>query len=155
MLAAVRRDPRRVAELAKLTADDEWLVALRALDVLEKLAHEQPAWVQPHRRVFIGPLADSQQWELHLQIVRALPLLRWRPPERKRVIAILKRDLSHPQKFVRAWALDSLATFSQTDRRLTRDVQRALAAFERSGSRALSARARLIRERLVPKTKQR
>lgn len=82
---------------------------MRAFDLLEKIAHEHPDCVQPHKRLFIGPFADSDKWEVRLQIVRALPLLKWTFGERKRVVAILRRDLEHPQKFVRAWALDSLA----------------------------------------------
>jgi hypothetical protein len=146
--ALVLKAPARVAELAALAEEREWLVAMRAMDLLEKLAHQHPDWVQPHRRLFIGPLADSEKWEIRLQIVRALPLLSWTARERRRVIEILRRDLEHPQKFVRAWALDSLATFAVEDRRLVPDVLRSLDAFERSRSKALSARARQIRARL-------
>jgi hypothetical protein len=67
-------------------------------------------------------------------------------------VAILLRDGEHPQKFVRTWALDSLARFAQTDPRLVPDVLRHLLRFERSGSKALMARGRRIRERLRPGT---
>jgi len=144
----VRGDPGRVAELAALAEDDDWLVSMRALDLLEKLAHEQPEWVEPYRDVFLGRLAESDEWEVHLQIVRALPLFDWRPAERARAVTILRRDLGHPQKFVRAWALDSLATFSARDARLRPLVERALRAFEASRSKALITRARHIRGRL-------
>lgn len=145
----VRRAPARVAELAALAHDSDWLVAMRAVDLLEKLAREHPAWVQPHKRVFLGPLADAEQWEIRLQVVRVLPLLRWTPRERKRVVEILERDVNHPQKFVRAWALDGLASYAGRDDTLRDAVRRHLAAFERSGSKALATRARLIRARLV------
>lgn len=144
----VLEDPAKVAVLAHLAGDDDWLVSMRAMDLLEKLAHEHADWVQPHRRLFIGPLADSPQWEIRLQIVRALPLLSWTTRERARVVEILRRDIEHPQTFVRAWALDSLATLAQKHRRLLPAVQEGLAAFERSGRRALATRARHIRERL-------
>src|SRR5215471_7053092 len=144
----VERDPSRIAELADLATDDDWLVSMRALDLLEKFAHEHPDWVQPHKRLLIGPLAESDRWEIRLQIVRALPLLTWASRERRRVVQILRRDLEHPQTFVRAWALDSLATFAQRQRALMPLVARSLGAFERSGSKALQARARLIRARL-------
>jgi HEAT repeat protein len=140
--------PERVSDLAQLAKDDDWLVSMRALDLLEKLAHDHPDWVQPHKRLFIGPLADSDQWEVRLQIVRALPLLRWTPRERERAIQLLRRDVEHPQKFVRAWALDSLATFAKTNRTLLPFVSRQLRLFERSGSKALASRARQIRARL-------
>ena len=146
--AVVERAPNRIAELAALASDRDWLVSMRALDLLEKVAHEHPDRVQPYKRLFIGRLADSDQWEVRLQIVRALPLLRWTSRERKRVVDILRRDVGHPQAFVRAWALDSLATFSQEDASLTAHLERGLAEFDRSASRALRTRARLIRARL-------
>ena len=149
VMEAVRLDPTRVAELVELAYDADGLLAMRALDALEKLAHEQPAWVAPYKDVFIGPLADSDRWEIRLQIVRALPLFPWAPPQRARAVQILRRDITHPRTFVKAWALDSLATFAQADRSLQPMVRRTLAAFERSGSKALAARARKIRDRMA------
>lgn len=145
----IASNPGRISELATLAGDSDWLVSMRAMDLLEKLAHDHPDWVQPHKRLFIGPLADSDKWEIRLQVVRALPLLTWTARERKRVVEILRRDLDHPQKFVRAWALDSLASFVRQDRTLLPVVRRAIEDFERSGSKALEARARHVRERIV------
>jgi len=147
--ALIREKPARISELAKLTDDRDWLVSMGALDLLEKLARAQPDKVQPHKQLFIGPLADSDKWEIRLQVVRPLPLLKWTPRERKRVVEILRLDLEHPQKLVRAWALDSLASFAQRDRELLPLVLRNLAAFENSGSKALATRARHIRDRLT------
>jgi len=145
----VERQPSRVKELAALTREDDWLIAQRALDLLEKLAHEHPDWVEPYKKVFIGPLAESDKWEIRLQIVRALPLFRWTAAQMKRVEAILTANVAFPQTFVRAWALDSLATFSVRRPRLGPLVMQHLALFEQSPSKALQARARAIRERLV------
>jgi hypothetical protein len=147
--ALVEQRPARVKDLAALTADDDWLVAQRAIDLLEKLAHEHPDWIEPHKAVFIGPLADSDKWEIRLQIVRALPLFRWTPVQTRRVEKILTENVSFPQTFVRAWALDSLATLSVRRPRLASVVMRYLKKFEQSPSKALQARARAIRERLV------
>jgi hypothetical protein len=55
-------------------------------------------------------------------------------------VEILTRDLEHPQKFVRAWALDSLATLAQADSALMAVVRRSIRKFERSGSKALASR---------------
>ena len=147
--ALILSSPERMPELAALARDSDWLVSMRAMDLLEKLAHGHPSRVQPYRRLFIGPLADSDKWEIRLQIVRALPLLTWSRGEKKRVLAILQRDVNHPQKFVRAWALDSLALIAQRDSKLLPGVLRGLAEFERSGSKALATRARHIRSRLA------
>jgi hypothetical protein len=152
-LAAVLARPERIAEVAALAEDDDWLVSMRALDLLEKVAHAHADWVQPHRRLFLGALADSDQWEVRLQIVRALPLMSFTPGERRRAVDILRRDADHPQKFVRAWALDGLATFAQHDPALMPAVELHLRELERSGSKALATRARHIRARLSPERK--
>jgi len=147
--ALVERRPARLKELAALTTDEDWLVTQRAVDLPEKLAHEHPDWVEPYKRVFIGPLAESDKWEIRLQIVRALPLFRWTAAQMKRVETILTANVSFPQTFVRAWALDSLATLSVRRPRLAALVMQQLALFEQSPSKALQARARAIRERLT------
>ncbi len=116
--ALIEQRPTRVKELAALTADEDWLVSQRALDLLEKLAHEHPEWIAPYKRVFIGPLAQSDKWEIRLRIVRALPLFRWTAAESKRLERILLENLAFPQTFVRAWALDSLATVSERKAKL-------------------------------------
>ncbi len=150
--ALVEQNKVLVSELAALTADDDWLVAQRALDLLEKLAHVHNDWVMPYRNLFIGPLADSDKWEIRLQIVRALPLFRWAPAQAGRVEAILRDNITFPQTFVRAWALDSLATIAQERPALMPLVRRHLSKFEKSDSKALQARARQIRSRLLRST---
>jgi hypothetical protein len=147
--AMVEARPVLVAELAALASDDNWLIAQRAVDLLEKIAHDHPAWIEPHKTLFIGPLAESDKWEVRLQVVRALPLFKWTPTQRKRVEQILVENVDFPQTFVRAWALDSLATLARTTPRLKPTVERKLNEFERSPSKALHARARKIRERLA------
>jgi hypothetical protein len=148
-LKIVTANPSRVAELAELAEDDDWLVAMRAVDLLEKLAHDHPEWVAPHKALFLGPLADSDKWEIRLQIVRALPFFTWSPAERRHAVEILRRDVDYPQTFVRAWALDSLSIFAQHDATLAPIVRRVVNVFEASGSKALAARARHVRERLA------
>jgi hypothetical protein len=109
---------------------------------------QDPDWIQPYKRLFIGPLANSELWEVRLQIVRTLPLLRWDARERQRVLAILRENLAHRQKFVRAWALDSLALVAGADGELLAEVDRGVSDFEASGVCSLEARARTIRARL-------
>jgi hypothetical protein len=126
-----------------LAENEDWLVSTRALDVLEKLAHGHPDWISQYKRVFLGELAESDKWEIRLQIVRALPLVRW-SPEGARASEILRANLARPRKFVRAWALDSLATMSSEDLSLRSVVLRALKEFGASRSKALQSRFRRI-----------
>ena len=46
----IERRPSRLKELAALTTDEDWLVTQRALDLLEKLAHEHLDWIAPHKK---------------------------------------------------------------------------------------------------------
>lgn len=144
----VEDDPSLVVDLVALTADADWLVTQRALDLLEKMARAHPDWIAPYKKVFIGPLATSDKWEIRLQIVRALPLFRWTPVQARRVEEILLENVRNPQTFVRAWALDALATLAQCRVTLMPIVRRHIRDFERSSSRALQARAKHIRARL-------
>jgi hypothetical protein len=61
---------------------------------------------------------------------------------------ILLDNVAFPQTFVRAWALDGLATLAQRRVTLMSIVRRHLRDFERSSSKALQARAKQIRARL-------
>jgi hypothetical protein len=144
----IENNPSLVIELAALTADEDWLVTQRALDLLEKLAREHAEWIAPHKEVFIGPLAASDKWEIRLQIVRALPLFQWSPTQADRVEKILLENVAFPQTFVRAWALDGLATLAERKTTLMPIVRRRLREFEQSPSKALHARAKHIRARL-------
>jgi hypothetical protein len=148
----VEENPVLVRTLVALTADDNWLIAQRALDLLEKLAHEHPEWIAPHKKIFIGPLAHSDKWEIRLQIVRALPLFQWSPAQRRRVEKMLAENVTFPQTFVRAWALDGLAKLAVSNTALRPIVRRYLREFEESSSKALHARARHIRARLATTT---
>lgn len=148
-LRLIEANPELAAQLAGLATDADWLISMRAVDLLEKLAHSHPEWVAPHKRLFIGPLADSDKWEIRLQIVRALPLFRWNTRDMPRVIEILRRNADHRQTFVKAWAADSLSTFALENPSLMPAVLHKLEAFEGSDSKALRSRARNIRKRLA------
>jgi hypothetical protein len=147
--AEIERNPALVTDVAALTDDPDWLVTQRALDLMEKLARDHPTWITPHKTIFIGPLADSDKWEIRLQIVRALPLFRWTPAQARRVEEILIANVSYPQTFVRAWALDGLARLAERTPTLRPVLRRHLRKFEASSSKALKARARHIRARLA------
>jgi len=98
----IEADPSLVSELVALTADEDWLVVQRALDLVEKLAHEHPDWIAPYKKIFIGPLAVSDRWEIRLQVVRALPLFRWSPRQLDRVEESPSKALQARARHVRA-----------------------------------------------------
>jgi HEAT repeat protein len=147
-LAIARQDRKAVNELARLTTDPDPLVASRSLDVLEKLVHEVPEWVEPHRMVFLHNV-DHEYWEARLQCARAIPLLNWNPNERIKLIKSLRQRIDDDQKFVRCWALDSFAQLVGDDTDLREELDRHLASFLNSGVPSMVARARAIVKRMT------
>ena len=75
-------------------------------------------------------------------------MLRWSSAERERVVTILLGYVRHRQRFVKAWALDSLSRLAEYDDSLKSVVERLLQDFEPSESPALISRAKQIRRRL-------
>ena len=63
----VEANPALVDEVAILTDDPDPLVVQRALDLLEKLAHHHPEWVEPHKTRFI-PGAEHPEPEQDLRL---------------------------------------------------------------------------------------
>jgi hypothetical protein len=147
-LARLRADPTRIGGLVSLVGDDDPLVVRRAVDLIEKLAHERPEWIPPNRKRLIGSLAQQGAWEARLQIARALPLRRWTAAERKRAVAILLGHARRPQKLVKAWSVDGLSQLTAHDPSLLPVVEAPIEDFERAASPALTSRARRIRQRL-------
>lgn len=138
-------DPELVDELAKLAKDPDWLVAMRSVDLLDKVVRAHPEWVQPHRRLFLELLND-EHWEIRLQCVRTAPLLEWTEQERKELLLNLSRMIDDDQKFVQAWALDAFALLSGPNEQ--GHLLAALHRFLETGSPALKARAKAIVKRL-------
>ncbi len=140
-------DRKAVDELARLTADPDPLVASRSLDVLEKLVHKVPEWIEPHRMVFLHNTTHPY-WEARLQCVRAIPLLKWNLFERLQVIMSLRQRIVDEQKFVRCWALDSFAQLAGDDPELNRELAQHVERFMSSGVPSMTARAKAIVKRM-------
>jgi hypothetical protein len=143
VLAIVEREPSRLRELVSLLDASDPLVVQRSLDVLEKVARRDARCVQPFRARFLE-LADSDRWEVLLQLVRLLPLLTWTGRQRARVQEILRSNLSHPRAFVRAWALDGLAALAGSDAEQRTEVRKLAAQLAATDDKAVQVRARAI-----------
>jgi len=81
-------------------------------------------------------------WAMHLQIVRLLPRLTWTGEEYQLVLAYLFKQAEGANRFIKAWALDSLATFAQTDPTIEPRVVQMLVDAMEMGSAAIRVRAR-------------
>jgi hypothetical protein len=143
----VERHPSLVRAPAALTRDRDWLVAQRALDLLEKVAHDYPELVAPHKRVFLRSRTATSGKSGCRSCERCLS---FHGPRNQlhRVERILVESVSFPQTFVRAWALDSLSLLAERRPSLRAIVQRHVRVFERAESKALNARARHVRARI-------
>ena len=93
----------------------DWMVCMRALDLLEKRAHEHAEWVARHRDVFLG----VNKWEVASADRSGAPALRLEASG-ARARGEYPRSRSRPSAEVRApWALDSLARSDLTISRVS------------------------------------
>lgn len=146
VLAAAIATPDLVAEIANLLDDPDALIQMRALDLLEKIAVDNPEAVQPYVDSILS--FQSPLWEVDLQLARLLPRLTWNDQQIVCVIERLRKMVRSDQKLVRAWSLDGLATLSTSHSKLRPEVDELIADFLASPHGSLRARARAIAKRL-------
>jgi len=90
-------------------------------------------------------LAAPATWQLHVKLLQKLPAVEI-PGGRKEVLhRLLMRDLSHPNKFVRAWAYGGLATLAHQFPEFEGEVSAIFALGLRDESAAVKARIRNAR----------
>jgi hypothetical protein len=134
--------------MAARHATDDPLVSMRALNLLERLTRQHPGRRTRYRNVLIGPLAESEDWEIRLRVVRLLPLFDWKPDELTRVHSILRQGARHRQRTVWTSALESLAAMAMKDPGLLGTVRRHLHEIASSAKGPDLVRIRAIRTRL-------
>lgn len=140
----VLADPKRFAELLKCLWNEDPIVRMRAADAAEKVSVTRPELLQPHKREFLGLLAEAEQIELRWHVALMVPRLALSAPERRRASAALQRYLNDRSSIVRTFALQGLAGLARQDANLIESVKSTLEESLRTGTPAMKARARKL-----------
>jgi HEAT repeat protein len=142
--AAVRREPRRAAELVQALGDSDPVLRMRAADALEKACRIVPEAVQPYTAKLLKLANQAGQPEVQWHLAQLLRHLVLQPRQRAAAIRLMKGYLRSPSVIVRVEALTTLAALAEAEPRLGAGIRRELLRRRATGTAAERARARRL-----------
>jgi len=132
--------------VAAMASSADAVVRMRAADALEKATRAHPELLAPVREELLGLLETATQQELRWHLAQMTPRLSLTKAQKERAVASLKGYLDDPSSIVKTEALDALVALATADGRLAREVLPLLEEAIDSGTPAMRARARRLRE---------
>jgi hypothetical protein len=110
VIAAVKREPARFAELWDCLTDGDPLVRMRAADALEKLSRDDPSALATYKDVLLARTPDDGTAEVRWHLIAMTSRLSLDAREAKGVAAYLERCLrDDPSRIVKVAALQAAA----------------------------------------------
>jgi len=145
VVAVVRRQPARFAELWDCLRHDEPLVRMRAADALEKLSRDDRDALAPYKDVLLARSLDDGTAEMRWHLVAMISRLPLDADEAKGAVSYLDDLLRHdPSRIVRVTALQAAADICSTHPALKDVFRDMLDRARASKSPSVKARARKI-----------
>lgn len=144
VVAAVLRQPERLAEVFEGMLADDPVLRLRAADAVEKITALQPDWLQPFKRRLLTQVARSEQHEVRWHVCQFFSRLRLTARERRAVYAILQSYLTDKSRIVKTFAMQALADLAEQEPALRAPIVRQLTELTRSGSPAMKSRGKKL-----------
>lgn len=114
------------------------MIALRAKD-LERTSRKDPSVLDTKELL---AMLDCSDWSVRMHVCRMLSRVEWNPEEYAEVLQFAQEQVKEDNTFVRAWALDALASFAVNDASIRDDVYRLLDVAISTGTAAIRVRAR-------------
>jgi hypothetical protein len=111
----VRAQPALFDQLIAGMQNDDPLTRMRSADAAEKLTVDHPEWLQPHKRVLLTAISQSQQQEVRWHVAQMLPRLRLSKQERDQALRVLMEYLQDNSRIVQVSALQAMADLCQQD----------------------------------------
>ncbi len=133
--------------------DPDPVVRMRAADVIEKVTRDRPALLAGFSGEIIALLARTEQQEVCWHLAQIAPRLDLKKSQEERIVAALKKLLSHKSKIVRVSAMDALASFGKRNAALLEEVTAIIKAQMENGSPAVISRGRKLLKRLEKNAK--
>ncbi|MFI5386652.1 MAG: HEAT repeat domain-containing protein [Fimbriimonadales bacterium] len=111
---------------------------LRARD-LERASRTDPSMLD--RQELLGLMVD-ETWSVRMHLCRMLARMKWPADEYRQILEFLFAQAVDKNAFVRAWALDALASFARTDEAIRPMVLEMISLALESGPPSVRVRAR-------------
>jgi hypothetical protein len=145
VIAAVLADPSALEALFECLFCDDAVVRMRAGDALEKIARIRPEVLAPFTRRLLSDVVDVDQPSIQWHLAQIFTEIELTPPQRRRAIAILKRNLERYEDWiVLNLTLDALAQFARDDPELQRELVPILRRHQADTRKSVARRATKI-----------
>jgi ribose 1,5-bisphosphokinase PhnN len=115
---------------------------------LERETRHAPEGLEPFRDPLLSLLGADEPWTVRLHVVRLVGRIEWSGEERERVTDYLFEQAAGENRFVAAWAIDSLSMLAVRHGELEGRVRDHIHAGFESTSAATRVRCRHALERL-------
>jgi hypothetical protein len=124
--------------------DDE-IVRMRASDALEKVSRERPDLLDRFAKRLLTDVPKVDQPSVQWHLAQMLPRLRLSPIDRRRAVAVLKRNLDHHDDWIVVnLTLEALADFARQNPRLRTELLELLDVYEDDQHKSVASRAKKL-----------
>ena len=144
----VRAKPALFDQLIAGMQHDDSLIRMRCADAAEKLTVDHPEWLQPHKRVLLNTISQSEQQEVRWHVAQMLPRLRLSKREREQAMQLMSSYLEDRSRIVQVSALQAMSDFCRQDVAMKPQVVVIIHTQLAKGSPALRARCRMLLRQL-------
>jgi hypothetical protein len=120
------------------------VIALRAKE-LERRSRTDPS-VLDRKELLV--MLECEDWTVRMHLCRMFSRVEWTAEEYSEVLQFAQQQVKCDNTFVRAWALDALASFAVTDESIRDEVYKLLDEAISSGPPSIKVRARESLKRL-------
>jgi hypothetical protein len=152
VVAAVRRDLGRFAELFEGMLVDDEVVRMRAADAAEKLTVENPELLAPFKARLLGEVAHIDQQEVRWHLAQMIPRLELNSRQRTKAIRVVTSWLGDRSNIVKTFSMQALADLAADDAKLRARVVATMVRMTAEGSPAVKSRGRKLLAKLQQST---
>jgi len=132
---------------------DDPVLRMRAADALEKAIQKCPELLAGYSSKIISILESVDQQEVCWHMAQISPRLDLTKSEKKQILELLNRLLSHKSKIVRVSAMDAMTCFAERDETIRDEVKEIIKEQMKSGIPSILSRGRKLLQRLERKVK--
>ncbi len=143
--------PHRMKELFECLLGNDEIVRMRAADALEKVCRGRPDLVAPFTDRLLVEVSKIEQPSVQWHLAQMLSELVLAGKDRRRAIAILKRNLSRSEDWIVVnLTLEALAVFVRQSPRMRTSFAKTLRAHLHSRHKSVARRAGKLLSELGP-----
>jgi hypothetical protein len=135
-------DLEKASSLVQCLSDTDGNIRARAVSVLERLSRRHPELVKCAGTKLLSLCVSEEPWFVRMDTARLLPLVDWSGEDREKVLRFLVEQADGNNRFVAAWALDSLGKMAESDPEIFEIAMPRLLQALQQGRGAVSTRAR-------------